>query len=484
MIRMPPATAGLTAAERYGLEMLVDLARLVPVEDPSLTVTVLDLGDEPGPCADLAGCLAHRWGIVAGQGVVHIPRAALRMVADLAGAGAEQRSVARDKHGRVPSSENPLVALGLERDPVVSRAAVLLRQAVIAAAGPLPVRLVPPWPARRRWAVALTHDLDAVEWWPMFTALRLVELARKGEWRLAGAVLGSAGRAVGGDPLGANVKRVLEEEASAGVVATWFVLCGTPSFKTMAAGDLTYRPEAKATRRILAAITQQGHEIGLHGSFETVDRAGAFEAQRARLAGLTGRPVAGVRQHFVRMRPGETQQAMVRAGFGYDATYGFPDRNGFRLGVADIVPGWDVRESRSSGLEEVPLIWMDRAQSKYQGIEAPDQWIDEAIELAKICREVEGLWVGIWHPNLAPPLGFPDAPPALTRLITELRAMQPHVATVSELIRWRSARRQVRITARGTDGTFSAAGPALTLTEPVYLEDASGRRAEQVAWDG
>lgn len=318
----------------------------------------------------------------------------------------------------------------------------------------------------------------------MFTALRLAELTGKGEWRRAGAVLRSAGRAVGGDPLGANAQRLLDEEASAGLVATWFVLCGTPSLKTMAAGDLTYRPESAATRRILEAITQQGHEIGLHGSFETSERAGAFEGQRARLAALTGRPVAGVRQHFVRMRPGRTQQAMVRAGFAYDATYGFPDRNGFRLGVADIVPGWDAGESRPSGLEEVPLIWMDRAQSKYQGIEAPDQWVDEAIALAKICREVDGLWVGIWHPNLAPPLGFPGAPAALARLIAELIAMQPYLATVSELVRWRTARRQIRIMAHRSDGAFRVAGPALTLKEPVYLEDVTGRRAEQVAWDG
>jgi hypothetical protein len=93
---------------------------------------------------------------------------------------------------------------------------------------------------------------------------------------------------------------------------------------------------------------------------------------------------------------------------------------------------------------------MDRALSKYQNVEAPRAWIDDALGLAERCRSVEGMWVGIWHPNLAPALGFPDAPQAYADLVAELAHGDAHVAPLGELVAWRRARRSLR--ARLTHG--------------------------------
>jgi hypothetical protein len=480
MIRLPPASTALAAPERYGLEVLVDLSRLLPVEDPTAPVTDVLVVEEPRDLGALGSVVSAGWGITTGDGVVRIPRVALRAVADIAGAGVEQRTLARDRHGRVPSGENPLVTAGLERVPVVSRAGSLLREAVIASAGRRPVRLLPPWPEGRRWAVTITHDLDAVEWWPLFTGLRALELGRKGHLRLTTRVLAAAARAIGSDPLGDGVRLVLAGEARRDLVSTWFVLCGTPTLSSLVAGDLTYRPEAARTVAALQAILAGGHEIGLHGSFETSRTAGAFEAQRRRLAALTGREIAGVRQHFVKMRPGVTQRSMIAAGFGYDATYGFPDRNGFRLGVADVVPSWDEERRCSTDLVEVPLNWMDRALSKYRGIEQPDAWIDDALDLASAVREVEGLWVGLWHPNLTAPLGYPGAPEAFARLLDELGGLQPYWGRLQDIVAWRRARRSVRARALAADGRVTAVLPSAPPA-PLRLVDKHGAPAEEVS---
>jgi hypothetical protein len=478
MIRLPTAGTALAPPERYGLEVIVDLARLLPVEDPAAPVTELLVVDEPRDPRSLAGLVADGWGISAGDGVVRVARAALRMIAEVAGAGVEQRVTTRDRHGRVPSSENPVAAAGLEREPVVSRAAIRLREAVIASAGRRPVRLLPAWPGGRRWAAAITHDLDAVEWWPLFTGLRVLELGRKGELRLTARALGAAVRSIGADPLGDGVRSLLAEEARRRLVSTWFVLCGTPTLGTLLAGDLTYRPEAKRAVAAVQAILAGGHEIGLHGSFETGDHPDAMAAERRRLGALAGREIAGVRQHFVKMNPGVTHRAMVAAGFGYDATFGFPDRNGFRLGVADLVPGWDEERGCSTDLMEVPLVWMDRALSKYRGIEQPQVWIDDALELASAAREVDGLWVGLWHPNLTAPLGFPGAPEAFARLLDELRGLEPHWGRLQDLMAWRRARRSVRACSVDADGRVTAV-LASAPPAPIRLEDAHGAPAEE-----
>ena len=473
MIKLPES--GLSSAERFALDVLVDLARLVPAV-AALDVARLELTDQAP--RDLRAWVAAGWGIEVADGVVRVPRAVLRAVVDVAGAAVEQRATERDRYSRVPSSANPLVREGLERQPVIQGAAIALQEAARKAAGRLPFRTLPAWPNGCRWAAAFTHDLDVVSWWPAFTLLRILELARKGSFARIGRVAAAALTSAGFDPVTQGIVGVLNHEANAHLRSTWFILCGTPTLRTMQAGDLTYSPDSTRARGILAQVRAIGHEIGLHGSFATLDHPEAFREQRDRLEGITGPPVYGIRQHYVRIRPGVTEHAMAAAGFAYDTTYGFPDRNGFRLGVADVVARWDDSAQKPIALDEVPFTWMDRALSKYRGVEDPAAWCRDALELAANARAVGGLWVGLWHPNLTPALGFPDAPPAYGTTIAGVLAESPFVAPLETIVRWRRARRAVRATAIAADGSVEAAGEKTSFQ--LRLEDAGGNAAEAV----
>lgn len=471
MIQLPDLSP-LQAAERYAIELLVDLSRLVPVGAADVPVLKLEIaqGGAGAEAHPVQRWVARGWGIEAGEGTVRIPRSALRAVTDIAGVVAEQETTAADRFGRVPPDRNALVGAGLERTPVISLAARTLGEVARRAAGRRPIRFLAPWPDGRRWAVALTHDVDVVRWWPVFTALRLSELLRRAEWAQATRVLGTIPGALFGRPVVAALTGLIAAERAQRVSSSWFVLCGTPTLKTMAAGDLTYLPESALARTLLSAILGAGNEVGLHGSFETYLSADAFAHQRRRLAGLVGAEVPGVRQHFLRLRPGRTQRAMAQSGFGYDASIGFPDRNGFRQGLADIAPLWDHEQGRPLPIDEVPVMWMDRALSKYRGNENPEAWINDGLELAEACRSVEGLWTGVWHPNLAPALGFPGAPQAYGRLLEALLAREPYVGTVGELVAWRRHRRMARVDRLGADGVARAtSGHAAT---PALLEPA------------
>lgn len=466
MIRLPEPLV-LDPAERRALSLLIDLSRLIPVADQSADVVTLAPVDRP-PFAGARAWQAAGWGIAPGDGVVHVARAALHCVSEIAGAARERRSAVRDRLGRVPSQENGLVAEGLEREPVVSQAAAAFRRAAMAAAGRRPMRLVAPWPDGRRWAVALTHDLDVVAWWPGFATLRLVELLRKGRWGIAGRAAWAAITALGESPVRRAIVGLLAMERASRVRSTWFILCGNPTWRTALAGDLTYRPESRAVRSILRDVQQAGHTLALHGSFATLDAPERFREQRLRLEALAGRAVRGVRQHFLRFLPDRTPRAMRTGGFDYDSTWGFADRNGFRLGVADVVPLWEAEEGAGRPLLEAPVAWMDRSLSKYRNVEDPDAWVTDAIELAHTARDVEGLWTGVWHPNLAPALGFPGAPPAYARLLEALQAMDPFFGTLDELVAWRAERARLHIDRLAPDGRFEAAGAAA-----VPMEDPS-----------
>ncbi|HYF38291.1 MAG TPA: hypothetical protein VD930_01300, partial [Gemmatimonadales bacterium] len=347
----------LHPSERYGLEVLIDLSRLLPVEQAECDLVRLTLAERPSAGSAPAD-LSSQAALERAEGEVRLSRAALRAVAEVAGGAFEQRSKANDRHGRVPSSENPLVAAGQSRRPVVSLLAQELRRAVFAVAGRRPVRTVAPWPEGHRWAAVVTHDLDVVEWWGLFPLLRMVELVAKGSWELTGRVGRALRRNLKRDPVSRGVHSILQLEAHHGIRATWFVICADPTLRSFLAGDSTYRASGPAARRILTALLQAGHEIGLHGSFATGADARRMASERRALARVADAPVIGVRQHFLRMRPGHTQRHMVAAGFEYDGTWGFADRNGFRLGIADLVPAWDAAAETVLPLEVVPLIWM------------------------------------------------------------------------------------------------------------------------------
>lgn len=479
MIRLDQAETR-SAGHRFALELLVDLARLLRVDDPAADVVSLRVTREVPPSdplnqSGLAGVFRPA------EGVVYVPEWLLDLTIGVAGAGNEQKSSARDRYDRIPSSENPLVAAGLERKPIMSQLAGRLRTAVAEAAADRPVRCVAPWPDGHRWAVGLSHDVDVLALWPAFTALRMVELAKKREWTRCIGTLWGALRSMPGSPALDGVVEVAAMERERGLRSSWFFLCGAPTFRSARRGDITYDLASPAGRRALAVVSQYG-ECGLHGSFDTMTDADLLRLQRERVQSLSGHPVTGVRQHYLRHRPGITQRAMCNAGFSYDASYGLADRNGFRLGVADIVPGWDAAADGPSGLDEVPLIWMDRALSKYQGVEDPALWIADGLDLAAAARAVDGLWVGLWHPNLIQALGYPGAVESYTALLAALGSLNPYCDTLDRLVRWRRARRGVRAST-----VIDGAPAALTGSAPwggveLVLERLDGTTAESLPW--
>jgi hypothetical protein len=472
MILLDQSPDQLRPAERYGLEVLVDLSRLLLTERAECDLVRLKV-IERDSAGSAAADLSPKAALELGEGEVRITTAALRGVAEVAGGGIEQRSTATDRHGRVPAAENPLVAAGQSRRPVVSLLGVELRRAVLAVAGRRPVRLLSPWPDGHRWAALMTHDLDVVEWWGLFPLLRMAELGMKGDWDRFARVARAARRSVGRDPVTRGVHSILQLEAHHLIRATWFVICEPPSLRSMIAGDSTYRPDSPATGRILSALTHAGHEIGLHGSFATGNDAKRMTAQGRTLSRLASAPVAGVRQHFLRMRPGSTQRVMVEAGFEYDASWGFADRNGFRLGVADVVPAWDAARETPLPLDLVPLIWMDRTLSKYAGVEEAGRWIEDARELARECKAVEGAWVGLWHPNTIEALGFPGAEPAFVSLLQALADDRPFFASAHRMVQWRRFRRSVRAARVTADGRVILRTTAGQRTV-IAIEDESG----------
>jgi hypothetical protein len=109
--------------------------------------------------------------------------------------------------------------------------------------------------------------------------------------------------------------------------------------------------------------------------------------------------------------------------------------------------------------------------------------VRDALELAAVCEEVEGLWTGLWHPNLTTPLGFPRAQPALRRLLDQILLRQPFVDRLDRIVAWRVARRSVRARRVAPDGRVDCTAAA-PWDGQLVLEGETGPAPAPSAWPG
>ncbi len=101
------------------------------------------------------------------------------------------------------------------------------------------------------------------------------------------------------------------------------------------------RPTPSGGRGSCAELAALGGEVGLHGSYRSGDDEALLRAERHDLEVLLGRPVRGLRFHYLRMRWHEVVGRLDRLGIEYDTTLGFSDRPGPRAGFSFPFRPWD-----------------------------------------------------------------------------------------------------------------------------------------------
>nr|WP_315398572.1 polysaccharide deacetylase family protein [uncultured Duganella sp.] len=165
--------------------------------------------------------------------------------------------------------------------------------------------------------------------------------------------------------------------------------------------DCVYSLGEQRMQALLKSISERGHEIGVHGSFETFHDAALIARERqalidaCRSAGAVA-DVRGNRQHYLRWDARETADHLERAGFGYDTSGGFPYHPGFRHGTARAFPMWSWIKQQPLKLRQRPLVMMESAVINSLGL----GYTAEALELMKAVKKAAlryGDFTLLWH---------------------------------------------------------------------------------------
>lgn len=234
------------------------------------------------------------------------------------------------------------------------------------------------WPNGKKFAVALTHDVDWLYRWRPKSTIKGVFTGKSRE-----AISSLAGLK---RDRWWNFDKIINLEQQKGFKSTFFFM------------PLSHQYRLKQAP--LNEIKKAGNEIALHSI--SPENWRFFLKEKNILEKQTGNKVYGVRQHYLRLKLPKTFEIIDNTGLTYDTSLGSSQEIGFRSGFT--LPYHPYRFSKREPFRflELPLTVMDCALLKE---ESPKQAVDEIIKVAK---KYNGLLVILWHQRVFDEVDFPS----------------------------------------------------------------------------
>jgi len=280
------------------------------------------------------------------------------------------------------------------------------------------------WPHGKRFALCPTHDVDRVRkfWW--HSAYYLLKTGNSHHLKTLFAKHRETYW---------NIERIMEIEEKLGIRSTFFFLNESkkleilrPRTYKLALGnyDISDKRIAEAIRN----LDMGGWEVGVHGSYDSYINETLLAKEKKELEEIVGKPIIGIRQHYLNLEVPKTWERQREAKFKYDASFGFNDRIGFRDGK--IRP---FRPFRDEFLE-IPLTIMD-APLFDSSSGAEDAWC-KCKELISRAENEEGLLTILWHNYRFDNREYPGQARIYERIVEECKKRKAWIATGGEIWSW------------------------------------------------
>jgi hypothetical protein len=169
--------------------------------------------------------------------------------------------------------------------------------------------------------------------------------------------------------------------------------------------DGCYNLNEPRIRELMTNIHKRGHEIGLHGSYNTFQNPQQIKKEATQLKKTLqelniSQDKFGSRQHFLRWKSSETAQHLSNADLiSYDTSLSFADRPGFRCGTCHEYPMYDLKTRQALTLIQRPLIVMECSviADRYMGLGYSQKALDAFLFYKNTCKKFNGNFTLLWH---------------------------------------------------------------------------------------
>lgn len=337
----------------------------------------------------------------------------------------ERQSSSRDKHGRFVAEFSSRRKAGLLEVPAFNEAvAALVAACAGLRQGGLPLfqldGLLKPA------TMILSHDCDLLRgndpWTQAVRCYRAVQPLLHGRlprpsclWWMARNL--SAPERFYFD----NVTGMIDLESQFGFTSTFYLLNGKE-------GRFGARSGSASIPRV-ANHVPAGWNLGMHYNYNTYLNHTSFQDQRGALAAIAPTACQSGRAHYLRFDPERSFPFLESFGLRCDESAGYPDKIGYRCGIAGCFQAFDAAKSLPLRIWEVPLAIMDETIVR--------QYAESAIQafsrlLFHLSRIGGGLSLLI-HPGLFFNPEFPEMLGLYHELLIEARQLNARSITATRL---------------------------------------------------
>lgn len=282
----------------------------------------------------------------------------------------------------------------------------------------------PEYPGRKNFAVCLSHDIDRLfeKRWsvPTFVNQQMRSLFRF-DFNRFGKNFTHLNRQVHPDFHPVNI---IEKHKTYGISSTAF-------FLSLNKDDEDYNYDTGEVRGIYHDLLACGNEIGLHGGHEAYLSFDRLVREKEDLEKNASVKITGYRNHYLKFDINTSWANLERAGFEYDATFGFAGAAGFRNGMCHPFVPYNLPARSYHRLVEVPLLLMDATLMRYLGMNVEQAFI-HVVRLVESVEKVNGVFSMLWHNNYM----TGEWGDFYSRVVEHLHEKNAWFATHKEMVNW------------------------------------------------
>lgn len=161
--------------------------------------------------------------------------------------------------------------------------------------------------------------------------------------------------------------------------------------------DKNILPRKKPLQQLIKQHSDR-YRVGIHPSWQSGDRTELLEDEIGNLQKVTGKTITKSRQHYIRMYLPQTYIKLLSAGIKEDYSMGYGSINGFRASYCLPFLWYNLQKGEITDLTIYPFCYMD-ANSYFEQHYSPEEALNEMKYYFKITKEVNGLFIMIWHNN-------------------------------------------------------------------------------------
>ena len=136
--------------------------------------------------------------------------------------------------------------------------------------------------------------------------------------------------------------------------------------------------------------------IGIHPSYNSNNHIDILRDERYDLSKILDKPITKSRQHYLKMTLPKTYENLISVGITSDYTMGFPDKIGFRAGIALAFPFFNLKTNKQRPLTIVPFQIMDGTLKDYMKLSSIEATV-KVQEIKNTIQNVNGQFVTIFH---------------------------------------------------------------------------------------